>query len=79
MKYPRPSYLAPGVRVEKRKGDVQHIEGTVPIPDYPISPIENLKLAAARKIPFWVRIPLLTFRRWSQEALFSASKAVSLK
>jgi hypothetical protein len=57
MKYERPHYLTPGIRVEKRKLPFRNDVGEVPIPDFPISPIENLRLAAAAKLLSGFRPP----------------------
>lgn len=53
MKYDRPPYKAPGVPTEKKKMRAG-LELEFPKFDYPVTPKENFRLAAARKTPFWM-------------------------
>lgn len=59
MNYPRPPYLAPGIPTEK--GRVLFSDHIVDVPkiDYPVTALENFKLAAAHKTPYWVPNTLL--------------------
>ena len=55
VKYPRPSYGQDGVRtVEGRFLYAPDKPSIFPLPDYPITPVENFKLSAARKTPVWL-------------------------
>ena len=54
MHYPRPPYLGPGVKTEKRPG-LRGMPGQeLPLPDYPISRKENFLRQARRENPLWV-------------------------
>jgi hypothetical protein len=54
MKYPRPAYHEPGVPVERKKSLRPGSNIEFPKFDYPVTPKENYKLAAARKTPYWM-------------------------
>jgi hypothetical protein len=54
MKYDRPSFGATGVATQKAKLLFSNIEVDYPKFDYPITPLENFKLAAARRTPYWM-------------------------
>lgn len=54
MKYERPPYRAPGVPTERKNILFSNIEVDFPKFDYPVTPLENFKLAAARKTPYWM-------------------------
>jgi hypothetical protein len=54
MKYDRPSFRAPGVPTAKTKLLFMNVEVEYPKFDYPVTPLENFKLAAARKTPYWM-------------------------
>ena len=62
MKYPRPPYMAPGIPVEKSRVLFSGEELDTPRPDFPITPLENFKLAAAHKTPYWVPNSLTDFQ-----------------
>jgi len=53
MKYERPKYLTPGITVKKAQSTFGG-GSDVPVPDYPISAIENFRRAASRDKPLWV-------------------------
>lgn len=54
MIYDRPPYRAPGIPTEQKKLLFSSVEVEYPKFDYPVSPLENFKLAAARKTPYWM-------------------------
>ena len=54
MNYERPPYKAPGVATEKTKLLFSNIEVEFPKFDYPITPLENFMLSAARRTPYWM-------------------------
>lgn len=54
MTYPRPAYLAPGIPTEKTKLLFVGADVDVPKFEYPITPLENFRRAAARANPLWV-------------------------
>ncbi|SHH95101.1 Uroporphyrinogen decarboxylase (URO-D) [Sporobacter termitidis DSM 10068] len=54
MKYERPSFRAPGVPTERKKLLFLSEETDVPKFDYPVTPLENFRLAAAHKTPYWM-------------------------
>ncbi len=54
MKYERPVFQAPGVPTARKKLLFSSAEVDYPIFDYPVTPRENFKLAAARKTPYWM-------------------------
>ncbi len=54
MKYPRPSYLEPGVATEKAKVLFSNIETHIPKLDLPLTPKENFKRVTARQNPLWI-------------------------
>ncbi len=62
MKYTRPAYLTPGISVETKDVLFGRTDVTVPLPDYPISAVENFKRAAARDNPIWVPNSLIDFQ-----------------
>ena len=62
MKYARPPYLSPGIPLEKNKLMFSKVEVEIPKPDYPITPLENFKRAAARNDPYWVPNSLTDFQ-----------------
>lgn len=62
MKYPRPPYLTPGIPLEKSKIMFSSVEVDIPKIDFPITPLENFKLAAAHKTPYWVPNSLTDFQ-----------------
>ena len=71
MKYPRIPYKAPGVPTQVCMLPMSDKKAEVPIFDYPITPVENFKLAAARKTPVWVPSALSDFQMVSHRILFS--------
>ena len=54
MKYARPSYKQAGIEIEERTKLFSTDKLEVPKLDYPISPVENFKLAYKRQGPRWV-------------------------
>lgn len=54
MTYERPSYRQPGIATERKKLLFTSLEMDVPKFDTPVTPLENFKLAAARKTPYWM-------------------------
>lgn len=69
MKYPRPAYLAPGIPVTKSRILFSDHMVDVPKIDYPITALENFKLAAAHKTPMWVPNDMLDFQSMFSQAL----------
>jgi hypothetical protein len=69
MKYPRPPYLAPGIPVTKSRILFSAHMVDVPKIDYPIAPVENFKLAAAHKTPYWLPNDMLDFQTMFSQAL----------
>lgn len=53
MKYDRPRYKDPDIPTVKKRL-MGNLEIEFPRFDYPVSPKENFKLAAARKTPYWM-------------------------
>ncbi|MCL2045017.1 MAG: hypothetical protein FWG88_01345 [Oscillospiraceae bacterium] len=53
MKYERPKYQDPSIKVKKTQSTFGG-GSDVPVPDYPISAIENFRRAAKRDNPIWV-------------------------
>ena len=62
MKYPRPSYLQPGIQTEKTVMLFSGIEIEIPKLDYPITPLENFHRAAERKNPLWAPNSMTDFQ-----------------
>ena len=61
--YPRPAFGQEGIEVKQ----VSSIfapgrKSYVPQPVYPVTPLENFKLAAARKTPYWLPMSTLDFQ-----------------
>ncbi len=54
MKYSRPPYKAPGIVTERKKLLFSAVEVEYPKFNYPVTPLENFKLAAARQTPYWM-------------------------
>ena len=61
MKYARVPYMAEGAPFEKRTPLFSDKEQTIPIPDYPIDPIENFKLSWKNQTPVWAPNSLIDF------------------
>ena len=53
MKYEKPPYKDPGIQTFKKRF-FGSLEVELPKFDYPVSPKENFRLAAARKTPYWM-------------------------
>jgi len=70
--YPRPAYQAEGVQYETYS-TIFNTEGKTPLPDYPITPLENFKLAAERKTPLWMPNASLDFISLQSQALTSGA------
>jgi hypothetical protein len=69
MKYLRPPYLSPEIPVEKHRLPLSYIDMDFPKIDYPITPLENFKLAAARKTPMWVPDSIMDFQSFFSQDL----------
>lgn len=54
MKYSRPPFNAPGIATERKKLLFSNVDVEFPKFDYPVTPLENFRLAAARKTPYWM-------------------------
>lgn len=54
MIYSRPPFLAPGMPTERKKLLFSNVDALLPKFDYPVTPLENFRLAAARKTPYWM-------------------------
>jgi hypothetical protein len=71
VKYPRIPYKATGVTTEICMLPMSDKKAEVPVFDYPITPVENFRLAAERKTPVWVPSALNDFQMCSHRLLFS--------
>ena len=61
--YPRPAFGQEGIRFEQTTSAFAPGKTLqYPKPDYPVKPIENFKLAAARKTPYWLPNSTLDFQ-----------------
>ena len=69
MKYPRPPYGSPEIPVEKKRLPLTYIDMDFPKIDYPITPLENFKLAAACKTPMWVPDSIMDFQSFFSQDL----------
>jgi len=61
MEYQRVPYKTEGVRVETRKPLFSRNVLTVPVPDYPITPVENWKRSWKLQTPMWAPNALVDF------------------
>jgi hypothetical protein len=59
--YPRPAYKEPGIKIETKQMMFSPAPVVIPVPNYPVSPVENFKLAAQRKTPYWMPNSQLDF------------------
>ncbi len=57
MKYPRPAYMDPNVKIDTSYTIFGHVETKAPKFDYPISAKENFVRMAHRDHPMWVPFP----------------------
>ena len=71
MIYKRIPYKANSVPTQVCMLPMSDKKAEVPIFDYPITPVQNFKLAAARKTPVWVPSALSDFQMVSHRILFS--------
>jgi hypothetical protein len=61
MKYPRPSYLEPGIPTEKAKVLFSAAEAQIPKFQTPITPKDNFRRVTTRNNPFWIPNSLTDF------------------
>ncbi len=61
MKYPRPEFKQPGIPIVTKES-APGMELAYPKFDLPVTPLENFKLAAARKTPYWVPNSMTDFQ-----------------
>jgi hypothetical protein len=73
MKYSRPQYKAPGIPTERTKLPFSGSAADIPRFDYPVTPIENFKLAAGRQIPYWMPVALTDERLLMQQELVTGN------
>ncbi|MDR0596927.1 MAG: hypothetical protein LBG14_00260 [Treponema sp.] len=59
--YPRPPYKDPSVAAKTIQPMFSPTPLTVPEPDYPVTPLENFRLAVERKTPYWMPNSTLDF------------------
>jgi hypothetical protein len=59
--YPRPAFMQAGIETESVQMMFSTEKMVIPKIDYPVSPIENFRLAAERRTPFWVPNPMLDY------------------
>ena len=62
MKYERPVYMQPGIPTGTAKSMFSGLEMTFPRFETPVTPIENFRLSAERKTPYWVPNGLVDFQ-----------------
>jgi hypothetical protein len=62
MKYPRPPYMSPGIEVTEGKALFSPVKVKYPLPDFPISRLENFRRAAEHNDPLWVPNALTDFQ-----------------
>ena len=65
MQYARLPYMAEGVVTQTRSGAFSPAPYTVPVIDYPITPLENFKLSWKHQTPVWAPISMLDFENVS--------------
>lgn len=54
MQYKRPFFLEPGIATERKRLPFSSTDVEIPKFDTPVTPLENFRLAAARKTPYWL-------------------------
>jgi hypothetical protein len=59
--YPRPAFKQEGIKFETKQMLFSSVPAVIPQPDYPVSPLENFKLAVQRKTPYWLPNSILDF------------------
>lgn len=71
MTYERIPYKAPGVKTQTCPLPMAMETAEVPVFDYPVTPVENFRLAAARKTPYWVPSALSDMHFVSHRMVFA--------
>ncbi len=69
MKYPRPSFLEPGVPTEKATMLFSDAEVQIPKFDTPVTPLENFERVVTRHDPLWVPNSMSDFQNLRFQAL----------
>jgi hypothetical protein len=67
--YSRPVYRQEGIPFEETFSWLSSAPVTIPMPDYPVTPFENFKLAVEHKTPYWMPNSSVDFVALQSQAL----------